>query len=98
MIDLTGTHEECMREINNAPISEGFKEYVRKEHQKHCDELDTQCVSNLVDLDIEHEKNSIPIHEIVPKGMTIKKYYSKEQRLLRGESIKYVMFDKDGYQ
>ena len=92
MINLTGTHEENMTEINNAPISDGFKSHVRKELQKHYDELATQCVSN-VDLDIEHERNSIPIHEIVPKGMTIKKYYSKEQRLLRGESIKYVMFD-----
>jgi len=92
-LNCCGTHEENMTEINNAPISAGFKAHVRKELQKHYDELATQCVSNLVDLDIEHERNSIPIHEIVPKGMTIKKYYSKEQRLLRGESVKYVMFD-----
>ena len=46
-----------------------------------------------IDLDIEYEKNSIPINEIVPKGMTIKEYFGKEQRLLRGESISYMTFD-----
>ena len=98
MIDLTGTHEENMAAIDSAPISEGFKAHIREEHRKHCDELDTHCVSYLKDLDIEYEKNSIPIYEIVPKGMTIKEYYSREQRLLRGESVRYVNFDKDGYQ
>jgi hypothetical protein len=51
-----------------------------------------------VDLDIEHVGNRIPIHELVPKGMTIKEYFGREQRLLRGENISYVKFDKDGYQ
>ena len=46
-----------------------------------------------IDLDIEYEKNSIPINEIVPKGMTIKEYFGKEQRLLRGEIITYMKFD-----
>ena len=46
-----------------------------------------------IDLDIEYEKNSIPINEIVPKGMTIKEYFGKEQRLLREESISYMTFD-----
>ena len=46
-----------------------------------------------VDLDIEYEENSIPIHELVPKGMTIKEYFGKEQRLLRGESISYMNFN-----
>ena len=94
MIDLTGTHRENMAAIDSAPISEGFKEYVRKDYQKQCDELNKELDSIFSkDLDIEHEKNSIPINEIVPKGMTIKKYYSKEQRLLRGESISYMKFD-----
>ena len=44
------------------------------------------------------EKNSIPINQLVPKGMTIKEYFGKEQRLLREENISYVKFDKDGYQ
>jgi len=92
MIDLTGTHEENMAAINNAPISDGFKAHVRKELQKHYDEMDRLFIQ-LEDDSSESERNSIPIHELVPKGMTIKKYYSKEQRLLRGESIKYVMFD-----
>ena len=46
-----------------------------------------------VDLDIEYEKNSIPINQLVPKGMTIKEYFGKEQRLLREESISYMTFD-----
>ena len=32
-----------------------------------------------VDLDIEYEKNSIPINEIVPKGMTIKEYFERSR-------------------
>jgi hypothetical protein len=51
-----------------------------------------------IDLDVFYEENSIPIHELVPKGMTIKEYFGREQRLLRGENISYVKFDKDGYQ
>ena len=46
-----------------------------------------------VDLDIEYEKNSIPLRELIPKGMTIQEYFGKEQRLLRGESISYMNFD-----
>ena len=47
-----------------------------------------------VDLDIEYEKNSIPLRELIPKGMTIQEYFGKEQRLLRGESISYMKFDQ----
>ena len=54
--------------------------------------------TEFIDLDIEYEKNSIPLSTLIPKGMTIKEYFSKEQRLLRGENISYVKFDKDGYQ
>ena len=46
-----------------------------------------------IDLDIEYEKNSIPLRKLIPKGMTIKEYFGKEQRLLRGENISYVKFD-----
>ena len=45
------------------------------------------------DLDIEYEENSIPLRELIPKGMTIKEYFGKEQRLLRGENISYMKFD-----
>ncbi len=55
-------------------------------------------MSKFIDLDIEYEKNSIPLRKLIPKGMTIKEYFSKKQRLLRGENISYVKFDKDGYQ
>ena len=55
-------------------------------------------MSKFIDLDIEYEKNSIPLRKLIPKGMTIKEYFSKEQRLKRGENISYVKFDKDGYQ
>ena len=46
-----------------------------------------------IDLDIEYEKNSIPLRKLIPKGMTIKEYFGKEQRLLRGENISYVKFE-----
>jgi hypothetical protein len=36
---------------------------------------------------------SIPINEIVPKGMTIKEYFGREERLKRGENISYMTFD-----
>jgi hypothetical protein len=91
-IDLTGTHEENMTAINNAEISEDFKAHIRKELQEQVDRCLSSCFG--VDLDIEHEKNSIPLCELIPKGMTIKEYFGKEQRLLRGENISYVKFDK----
>ncbi len=84
-INLTGTHKENMTAIRNAPISEGFKKHIRKDLQKQMD----RCL----DLSIEHVGNRIPIHELVPKGMTIKEYFGKEQRLLRGENISYMKFD-----
>jgi hypothetical protein len=84
-INLTGTHEENMTAINNAEISEGFKAHIRKELQEQVD----RCL----DLSIEHVGNRIPIHELVPRGMTIKEYFGREQRLLRGENISYVKFD-----
>ncbi len=93
-LNCCGTHEEVMTEINNAPISDGFKEYIRTEHNKHCEKLNIEMefmFSN--DLDAESERNSIPIHGLVPKGMSIKEYFGKEQRLLRGESISYINFD-----
>ena len=37
-IDLTGTYEEAMDEIDNAPISDGFKEHLREEYHKVLDE------------------------------------------------------------
>jgi len=94
MIDLTGTREEAMTEINNAPISDEFKEYIRTEHNKHCEKLNIEMEFMFSkDLDAESERNSIPIHGLVPKGMSIKEYFGKEQRLLRGESISYINFD-----
>jgi hypothetical protein len=46
-----------------------------------------------IDVNGEWIKNCIPISELVPKGMTIKEYFGKEQRLLRGENISYVKFE-----
>ena len=54
-------------------------------------------IGNLV-WERKYIEDAIPLHELVPKGMTIKEYFSRKQRLLRGESISYVKFDKDGYQ
>ena len=93
-LNCCGTHEEVMTEINNAPISDGFKEYIRTEHNKHCEKLNIEMEFMFSeDLDAESERNSIPIHGLVPKGMSIKEYFGKEQRLLRGESISYINFD-----
>ena len=93
-LNCCGTHEEVMTEINNAPISDGFKEYIRTEHNKHCEKLNIEMEFMFSeDLDAESERNSIPIHGLVPKGMSIKEYFGKEQRLLRGESISYMKFD-----
>ena len=90
-IDLTGTHEEVMNVINETPITDEFKTHLWKQYNKDCDEVWNSTRG--VDLDIEYEENSIPIHELVPKGMTIKEYFGKEQRLLRGESISYMNFN-----
>ena len=51
-------------------------------------------MSKFIDLDIEYEKNSIPLRKLIPKGMTIKEYFGKEQRLLRGENISYINFEE----
>ena len=90
-IDLTGTHEEVMNVINETPITDEFKSHLWKQYNKDYDEVWNSTRG--VDLDIEYEENSIPIHELVPKGMTIKEYFGKEQRLLRGESISYMNFN-----
>ena len=92
-IDLTGTNEEVMNVINELPITDEFKTHLWKQYKKDYDEVWNSTRGG--DLDIGED---IPIHELVPKGMTIKEYFGKEQRLLRGENISYVKFDKDGYQ
>ena len=90
-IDLTGTHEEVMNVINETPITDEFKSHLWKQYNKDCDEVWNSTRG--VDLDSYYEENSIPISELVPRGMTIKEYFGKEQRLLRGENISYVKFD-----
>ena len=89
-------YEKVKIEINGSVTSKEFKEHLRKNYHNSYDEYldDTRGI----DLDVFYEENSIPINEIVPKGMTIKEYFGREQRLLRGENISYVKFDKDGYQ
>ena len=88
-IDLTGTSEEVMNVINETPITDEFKTHLWKQYNKDYDEV----WNSGVDLDVFYEKNSIPINQLVPKGMTIKEYFGKEQRLLRGENISYMYFD-----
>ena len=90
-IDLTGTSEEVMNVINETPITDEFKSHLWKQYNKDCDEVWNSTRG--VDLDVFYEENSIPISELVPRGMTIKEYFGKEQRLLRGENISYVKFD-----
>ena len=38
-IDLTGTYEESMDEIDNSPITDEFKVHLRKEYHKVYDEI-----------------------------------------------------------
>ena len=45
-------------------------------------------IGNL-DWEKEYIEDAIPLHELVPKGMTFKEYFSRKQRLLRGESISW---------
>ena len=90
-IDLTGTSEEVMNVINETPITDEFKSHLWKQYNKDCDEVWNSTRG--IDLDTFYEESSIPISELVPKGMTIKEYFGKEQRLLRGENISYVKFD-----
>ena len=90
-IDLRGTHEEVMNVINETPITDEFKSHLWKEYNKDCDEVWNSTRG--IDLDIEYEENSIPLRELIPRGMTIKEYFGKEQRLLRGENISYMKFD-----
>ena len=87
-IDLTGTSEEVMNVINETPITDEFKTHLWKEYKKDYDEVWNSTRGG--DLDIGED---IPISELVPKGMTIKEYFGKEQRLLREESISYMTFD-----
>ena len=84
-------YEKVKIEINGTVTSKEFKEHLRREYHNSFDEyMDS---TRGIDLDVFYEERSIPINEIVPKGMTIKEYFGKEQRLLRGENISYVKFD-----
>ena len=84
-------YEKVKIEINGTVTSKEFKEHLRKEYHNSFDEyMDS---TRGIDLDVFYEEMSIPINELVPKGMTIKEYFGKEQRLLRGESISYMKFD-----
>ena len=38
-LDLTGTYEEAMKEIDTAPISKGFKDHLRAEYHKVYDDV-----------------------------------------------------------
>ena len=84
-------YEKVKIEINESVTSDNFKEYLRKNYHNSYDEYESD--TRHIDLDVFYEEMSIPINEIVPKGMTIKEYFGKEQRLLRGENISYMKFD-----
>ena len=84
-------YEKVKIEINESVTSDNFKEHLRKNYHNSYDEYVSD--TRHIDLDVFIEENSIPINEIVPKGMTIKEYFGKEQRLLREENISYVKFD-----
>ena len=84
-------YEKVKIEINESVTSDNFKEHLRKNYHNSYEEYESD--TRHIDLDVYYEKMSIPIHELVPKGMTIKEYFGKEQRLLREENISYVKFD-----
>ena len=84
-------YEKVQIEINESVTSDNFKEHLRKNYHNSYDEYESD--TRHIDLDFYYEEMSIPISELVPKGMTIKEYFGKEQRLLREENISYVKFD-----
>ena len=84
-------YEKVQIEINESVTPDNFKEHLRKNYHNSYDEYESD--TRHIDLDVFYEKNSIPINQLVPKGMTIKEYFGKEQRLLREESISYMTFD-----
>jgi len=84
-------YDKVKIEINESVTSDNFKEHLRKNyHDSYNEYLDD---TRNIDLDVYYEKMSIPLSELIPFGMTIKKYFSKEERLNRGENISYVKFD-----
>ena len=84
-------YEKVQIEINESVTSDNFKEHLRKNYHNSYEEYESD--TRHIDLDVYYEKMSIPINQLVPKGMTIKEYFGKEQRLLREENISYVKFD-----
>ena len=88
---IMNDYEKVKIEINESVTSDNFKEHLRKNYHNSYDEYESD--TRHIDLDVFIEERSIPISELVPKGMTIKEYFGKEQRLLRGENISYVKFD-----
>ena len=50
-IDLTGTYEESMNEIDNSPITDEFKNHLRKEYHKIYDDIG-QMISMVSPTDI----------------------------------------------
>ena len=88
---IMNDYEKVKIEINESVTSDNFKEHLRKNYHNSYDEYESD--TRHIDLDVYYEERSIPISELVPKGMTIKEYFGKEQRLLREENISYVKFD-----
>ena len=86
-------YEKVQIEINESVTSDNFKEHLRKNYHNSYEEYESD--TRHIDLDVYYEKMSIPINQLVPKGMTIKEYYGRDRRLLRGESISYMKFDKE---
>ena len=84
-------YEKVKIEINESITSDNFKEHLRKNYHNSYDEYESD--TRHIDLDVFYEEMSIPINEIVPKGMTIKEYFGREERLKRGENISYMKFD-----
>ena len=50
-IDLTGTYEESMNEIDNSPVTDEFKDHLREEYHKIYDDIG-QMISMVSPTDI----------------------------------------------
>ena len=50
-IDLTGTYEDSMNEIDNSPVTDEFKDHLREEYHKIYDDIG-QMISMVSPTDI----------------------------------------------
>ena len=91
---IMNDYEKVQIEINESITSDNFKEHLRKNYHNSYDEYESD--TRHIDLDVYYEKNSIPLSELIPFGMTIKKSFSKEASIIDGATLtnNEVLFEK----